>query len=150
VGKKRTRKELQTLEAFKKTLWEEVSISAEFDLPLAALALVVEDGWREEYLRLALDALCTADLVALPAADELLVVLPNTTSADARVVKERLRGTIPRATVGVAAYRRGDTAEDLLERAREAVLRGGAGNTEATRGQLSRPPTGLAGRRTEA
>jgi hypothetical protein len=38
VGKKRTRKELQNLEAFNKTLREKVSISAEFDLPLTALA----------------------------------------------------------------------------------------------------------------
>jgi hypothetical protein len=57
VGKKRARKELQTLEASKKTLREEVSIAAEFDLPLAALALVVEGGWQEDDVRLALDAL---------------------------------------------------------------------------------------------
>jgi hypothetical protein len=38
VGKKKTRKELQTAEAFEKALREEVSVSDEFDLPLAALA----------------------------------------------------------------------------------------------------------------
>jgi len=124
VGKKRTRKELQTLEAFDKTLREEVSISAEFDLPLAALTLVVEGGWQEEDVRRALDA--------LRAADEILVALPNTRPADARVVEERLRGTVPRATIGVASYRQGDTAENLLERVREVVARGGAENTEAT------------------
>jgi hypothetical protein len=121
VGKKRARKELQTLGAFENALREEVSISAEFDLPLAALALIVEGGWQEDDVRRALDTLRAADLVALPAGGEFLVALPNTRPADSRVVEERLRGTVPRATVGVASYRQGDTAEDLLERAREAI-----------------------------
>jgi hypothetical protein len=98
VGKKRIRKELQTFEVFEKTLREEVSVSAEFDLPLAALALVVEDGWQEEDVRRALDTLRAVDLVAQPAAEELLVALPNTGIADARVVEERLREAIPKAT----------------------------------------------------
>ncbi|HEX8260245.1 MAG TPA: hypothetical protein VF558_08095 [Rubrobacteraceae bacterium] len=38
MGRKRMRKELQTLEAFEKSLREEVSVSAGFDLPLAVLA----------------------------------------------------------------------------------------------------------------
>jgi hypothetical protein len=38
MGRKRMRRLLQTLEAFEKNLREEVSVSAEFDLPLAALA----------------------------------------------------------------------------------------------------------------
>ncbi|MCA1716698.1 MAG: hypothetical protein LC781_07490 [Actinobacteria bacterium] len=135
MGKKRPKKELQTLEAFEKALQEEVSVSAEFDLPLAALALIVEGGWQEEDIRRALDALRAADLVAQPAAEELLVVLPNTRTADARVVEERLREAVPKATVGVAPYRRGDTAEDLLERAQEAVSRRVAENPEATRDQ---------------
>jgi hypothetical protein len=117
------RKVLQTPEAFEKTLREEVSVSAEFDLPLAALALVVEGGWQEEDVRRALDTLRAVDLVVQPAAEELLVALPNTRTADARVVEERLREAVPRATVGVASYRRGDTAEDLLECAREAICR---------------------------
>lgn len=83
MGKKWTRKELQTLEA----LLEEVSASAEFDLPLAALALVVEGRWQEEDIRRALDA--------LPTAEELLVALPDTMTADARVVEERLREALP-------------------------------------------------------
>ncbi len=132
MGKKRTRKELQTLEAFEKTLREEVSVSAEFDLPLAALALVIEGGWQEEDIRQALDALRAVDLVAQPAAAELLVALPNTRIADAQVVEERLREAVPEAAVGVASYRRGDTAEDLLERTQEAVSRRGAENPEAT------------------
>ncbi|CAN5152067.1 hypothetical protein BH24ACT19_BH24ACT19_21520 [soil metagenome] len=132
MGKKRTRKELQTLEAFEKTLREEVSVSADFDLPLAALALVIEGGWQEEDIRQALDALRAVDLVAQPAAAELLVALPNTRIADAQVVEERLREAVPEAAVGVASYRRGDTAEDLLERTQEAVSRRGAENPEAT------------------
>lgn len=132
MSKKRTKKELQTLEAFEKALREEVSISAEFDLPLAALALVVEGGWQEEDVRRALDALRAADLVAQPATEELLVALPNTRTADARVVEERLREAAPKVTVGVASYRRGDMAEDLLERVREAVSRQVEENPEAT------------------
>jgi hypothetical protein len=132
VGKKRTRKELQTLEAFEKTLREEVSVSAEFDLPLAALALVVEDCWQEEDVRRSLDTLRAVDLVAQPAAEGLLVALPNTGLADARVVEERLREAISKATASVAPYRQGDTAEDLLEHAQEAVSRWVAENPEAT------------------
>ncbi len=132
MGKKRTKKELQTLEAFSKALWEEVYVSAEFDLPLAALALVVEGGWQEEDVRRALDVLRVADLVVQPAAEELLVALPNTRTADARVVEERLREAVPKADVGIASYRRGDTAEDLLERAKEAVSRRVSENPEAT------------------
>ena len=44
MAKKRTGKELQTFEEFEKALREDVSVSAEFDLPLTVLALVVEDG----------------------------------------------------------------------------------------------------------
>lgn len=51
MGKKRIRKELQTFEALEKTLREEGSVSAEFDLPLTALALLVEGGWQEEDVR---------------------------------------------------------------------------------------------------
>ncbi len=130
MGKKRTRKELQTVEAFEKALREEVSVSNEFDLPLTVLALDIKDGWREEDVRRALAALRTADLVARPDLEELLVVLPNTKTADARVVEERLHETVPKAAVGVAPYKLGDAAEDLLERARAA--RQVAENSEAT------------------
>lgn len=131
MGKKRTRKELQTVEAFEKALREEVSVSNEFDLPLTVLALDIKDGWREEDVRRALAALRIADLVARPDLEELLVVLPNTKTADARVVEERLHEAVPKAAVGAAPYRRGDAAEDLLERAR-AAARQAAENPEAT------------------
>ena len=87
MGKKRTRKELQTLEVLEKALLEEVFASVEFNLPLAALALVVEGRWQEEDIRRALDA--------LPTAEELLVALPSTMIADVRVVEERLREALP-------------------------------------------------------
>jgi hypothetical protein len=61
-----------------------------------------------------LDALRAADLVALPASDKLLIAPTNTKTADARLVEERLRVAVPNATAGVAPYRRGDTADDLL------------------------------------
>jgi hypothetical protein len=121
VSRKRARKELQTGEAFEKALREEVSVSTEFDLPLTVLALFIEDGRREEDVRRALDALRIADLVTQLAPEELLVALPNTETADARVVEERLRRAVPKATVGVAPYKRGDAAEDLLKRAQAAA-----------------------------
>ena len=129
MGKKRTRKELQILETFENIPRGEVSISAEFDLPLAALVLVVEAGWQEEDIRRVLDRLRAAELVALPAAEP-LVALPNSRIADARVVEERLRKAVPKTTVGVAPCRRGDAAEDLLERANKPAT-GGTVNTEA-------------------
>ncbi|CAA9445469.1 MAG: hypothetical protein AVDCRST_MAG78-2829 [uncultured Rubrobacteraceae bacterium] len=132
MGRKRTRKELQTVEVLEKTLREEVSVSTDFDLPLTALALVIEDGWREEDVRRALAALRTADVVAQPVPEELLVVLPNTETDDARVVEERLREALPKATIGVAPYERGEAAEDLFERARAAVRQQAAENSEAT------------------
>ncbi len=122
MGKK-TRKELQTVEAFEKALREEISISSEFDLPLTVLALVIEDGWQDEDTRRALAALRTADLVAQPDPGEFLIALPNTITADARVVEERLREALPKATIRVAPYRQGEVAEDLLKRARTVAWR---------------------------
>ena len=56
---------LQTPEAFEKALREEVSVSAEFDLPLAALALVVE-GAGKRRCRRALDTLRAVELSPSP------------------------------------------------------------------------------------
>jgi hypothetical protein len=121
---RKTRKELQTVEAFEKALREEVSISTEFDLPLTVLALVIEDGWREENTRQALDVLRSADLVAQPDPGELLIALPNTKTTDTRVVEERLRQVVPKATIGVAPRRQDEkTAEGLLKRARDLAWR---------------------------
>lgn len=131
MGKKKTRKELQTVEAFEKALWEEMEISSEFALPLTVLALVIEGGWQEEDTRRALDALRTADLVAQPDPRELLIALPNSETADAQVVQERLRRTVPKAAIGVAPCKQGEAGEDLLKRAR-AVAWQVAENPEST------------------
>jgi hypothetical protein len=131
MGKK-TRKELQTVEAFEKALREEMEISLEFDLPLTVLALVIEGGWQEEDTRRALDALRTADLVARPDPRELLIALPNTITADARVVEERLRRAVSKATIGVAPCKQGETAEGLLKRAQAVAWRAAENPPEAT------------------
>ncbi len=123
MGKKRTKKELQTVEAFEKALREEVSISTEFDLPLTVLFLSMEGGWEEGDIRRALDALRTADLIAHTDEPEIVIVLPNTITDHAQIVKERLRARIPEAAFGVVAFRKGDGAEDLLKRARYATPR---------------------------
>ncbi len=121
MARERTRKELQTPEEFEKALREHVSVSAEFDLPLTVLALMIEDGWKEDSIRRALDALRTADLVTQPSKKELLVTLPNTKNVDAYVVERRLRGALPEASFSVTAYRRGEAAESLLELAKTTV-----------------------------
>ena len=120
-GAKRTRDELQTPKEFEKALLEDVSVSAEFDLPLIVLALMIEDGWKEHSIRWALDALWTADLVTQPSKKELLVTLTNTKTVDAYVVERRLRGALPEASFGVTVYERGEASEFLLERARTTV-----------------------------
>lgn len=63
MATKRTRKEFQTPEEFENALREDVSVSVGFDLPLTVLALMIEDSWKEDSIRRALDALRTADLV---------------------------------------------------------------------------------------
>jgi hypothetical protein len=123
VGKKRTKKELQTVEAFEKALREEVSLSTEFDLPLTVLAMSIKDSWEEGDIRQALDALRTADLIAHTDEPEIVVALPNTVAAHARIVEERLRARLPAAAFGVAAFKQGDDAEDLLKRAHNDTLR---------------------------
>ena len=128
---KKARKELQTVEAFEKALREEMEISSEFDLPLTVLALVIEDGWQEDDTRRTLDALRTADLVARPDPRELLIALPNSKTADAHVVQERLRRAVPKASIGVAPRKQSETAEGLLKHARTAA-RQTAEDPEAT------------------
>ncbi|MCA1728273.1 MAG: hypothetical protein LC751_02320 [Actinobacteria bacterium] len=130
MGKKWARKELQSFEAFEKALQEEISVSSEFDLPLTVLALNVKGGWEERDVRSTLDVLRTVDLIAQPEASEILVALPNTITAAARVVEERLRRTVQRAAFGVASYEQGDTAEELLNRVRIATQQ--AENPEAS------------------
>ena len=119
---KKRRKELRSLEEFERELREEISVSVEFDLPLTiVLALNIRGVWDRRTVRRALDVLRVADLATRSAPEELLFALPNTTAADARVVEERLREAVPEATSGVAAYREGDSVDDLLDRARSAA-----------------------------
>jgi hypothetical protein len=86
VGKRSTKKVLQTFDAFEEALREEISVSSEFVLPLTVLALNIDGGWEEEDVRRTLGAIRTADLITQPDASEVLVALPNTATPDARVV----------------------------------------------------------------
>ena len=118
---RKVKKDLDTPERFEEVLRDELSGSAEFDLPLTALALRATDSIEPEAVRRALEALRVADLICQPDPAEMLVVLPNTEAQDARVVEERLRKAVPEAAFGVAVREGGDKAENLLERARGAV-----------------------------
>jgi hypothetical protein len=113
-----TRKELQSPDVFLRGLREEVSVSVEYELPLALLVAVMDGGWADEDLRKALDSLRLADLATRPEPRELAVALPNTTPEDAAVVEERLRKAVPGVRPASAAYLRDETAESLLARAR--------------------------------
>ena len=118
---RKVKKELDAPERFEEILSDELSVSAEFDLPLSALALRAKESFEPEDVRRALEALRVADLICQPDPAEMLVVLPNTKTQDARVVEERLRKAVPEAAFGVAVRARGDKAENLLKRARGAA-----------------------------
>lgn len=127
MGTNKPRKEIQSTESFHKTLAEEIEVSAGYDLPLSVLAVrtISSGGWSEGAVRRALDALRTADLVCLLDSSDLLVALPNTKHNDAVIAEERLRSTIPEAAFGVASYAPHDTAESLVQKARDAVPKAG-------------------------
>jgi len=118
---RKVKKELDAPERFEEALREELSVSADFDLPLSALALRAGESFGPEAVQRALEALRVADLICQPDPAEMLVVLPNTKAQDARVVEERLRKALPEAAFGVAVRDRGDKVETLLKRARGAV-----------------------------
>lgn len=122
---RKVKKDLDTPEHFEEILRDELSVSAEFDLPLSALALRAEESFEPEAVRRALEALRVADLICQPDPAEMLVVLPNTEAQDARVVEARLRKAVPEAAFGVAVREGGDKAENLLKRARGAVAASG-------------------------
>ena len=121
MAKRKVKKKLDAPEAFEEALRDELSVSVEFDLPLSALVLRVEEGFEPETVRRALEALRVADLICQTDPAELLVALPNTKAGDARVVEDRLRSAAPEAAFGVAVRARGDTVETLLKRARDAA-----------------------------
>jgi hypothetical protein len=60
------KKELDTPERFEEVLRDELSVSAEFDLPLSALALRAREGFEPEAVRRALEAVRVADLICQP------------------------------------------------------------------------------------
>lgn len=78
--------------------------------------------------------------------DEFLVILPNSDMREALAAAERLRSAVARASVvhggdeirvtattGVAAWRTGESAADLIKRADQALLRGKAASRDAGR-----------------
>ena len=111
-------KEPIPLESFERALEEELSLSAEFDLPLTLLVVRAKTGLDPETTRRLLDALRTAELVALPSPSELAVALQNTDLNGARALERRVRKILPAADVGLAAREPDDGVSGLLERAR--------------------------------
>jgi hypothetical protein len=99
-------------------LEEEMSVSAEFGLPLTLLIVRAGGGLDLETSRRLLAVLRTAELVTLPTPSELAIVLSNTDSNNARAVERRVREVLPDAEVGLATYEPGNEITDLLERAR--------------------------------
>ena len=116
---RKVKKELDTPERFEEVLRDELSVSAEFDLPPSALALHARESF--EVVRRALEARRVADLICRPDPAEMLVVLPNTKVQDARVGEARPRKAVPEDAFGVAVRGGGDEAENLIGRARGAV-----------------------------
>jgi hypothetical protein len=111
---------LRSAEEFERLLAEEVSVSAEYGLPLALISLVSPAGWAPEMLGRVVRALRAADLVCHAEPAVLAVALPNTGPQDARTVGDRLRKAAPDARIGITVFRPGDAPQDLLDRAREA------------------------------
>jgi hypothetical protein len=121
MRKRRRPKEPLSPEPFERSLEKEMSVCAEFDLPLTLLVARAEGGLDPETTRRLLDVLRLADLVTLPTPSELVVALPNTDPDGARAVERRVREILPDADVGLATREPDDEVSDLLERARDAV-----------------------------
>ena len=115
------RAEPQSAGEFERALGEEVSVSAEFDLPLCVLVARSEHKWPPEAARQVVSVLRAGDLVAQPEPVEVIVALPNTEYTDAKVVEPRLRKALPGAAIGIAVHGPGDTVSDFLNRARSAA-----------------------------
>jgi hypothetical protein len=122
MGKRRKATEPLSMEEFEKDLREELSVSAEFDLPLSLLVAVKEGGWDRESTRRILDTLRAADLITSSRPDELAIALPNTGPEPALSVERRLRAAVPEVAVGIATRRKPqDALPELLRRARGAL-----------------------------
>lgn len=64
------------------------------------------------------------DLLARVGGEEFVVVFPNTSSEQSRAVLERLRKLVPygqTCSAGIASYHPGETAEDFVSRADQAL-----------------------------
>jgi hypothetical protein len=120
MGKRRRSKEPLPLKSFERALEEEMSVSAEFGLPLTLLIVRAEGGLDPETTRRLLGVLRTAELVTLPTHSELAIALPNTDPHGARAVERRVRKILPSADIDLATYEPGDEVSGLLERARSS------------------------------
>ncbi len=74
---------------------EEMSYSAEFDLPLILLVIRAKGELDSETTRRLLEALRTAELATLPAPSELAAALQNTNVDGGRAVERRIRKFLP-------------------------------------------------------
>jgi hypothetical protein len=118
MERRRRPKEPIPLESFERALEEEMSLSAEFDLPLTLLAVRAKTGLDPETTRRLLGVFRTAEFVTRPSPSELAVILPNTGPDGARAVERRVREVLPDADVGLATRGPDDRAYELLDRAR--------------------------------
>ena len=108
------------LESFERALEEEMSLSAEFDLPLTLLVVRAKEDLDPGTTRRLLKVFRTSEFVTLPSPSELAVILPNTGPDGARAVERRVRDVLPEADVGLATREPDEKASDLLKRARNA------------------------------
>lgn len=104
---------------FERFLEEELSLAVEYDLPLTVVAVRFDGGWDEDSVRDALGVMRIADLATLATPEHLVAFLPNTAAGGAEAVEGRIRETLPEASLGFASHLPGDTAKDMIERARE-------------------------------
>ncbi len=108
---------------FERAVEEEISLSAEFDLPLTLLVVRVKGELEPETTCRLLGALRTTELVTLPTPSELAVALQNTDLNGARAVERRVRKILPDAEVGLATREPDDEVSGLLGRAQGARSR---------------------------
>jgi hypothetical protein len=107
--------------SFERALEDEMSLSAEFDLPLTLLVVRARVGLDPGTTSRVLGVLRSAELATLLAPSELAVILPNTGPDGARAVGRRVREVLPDADVGLATREPDDEVHGLLERARDDV-----------------------------
>jgi diguanylate cyclase (GGDEF)-like protein len=137
-----------SLEFFRRRLAEEIARAERFGHPLTVGILQLDHldaygqthGRREamfvlsQVVHLLAENLRPIDTIARYHHNQLVVSLPGTDEAGSRRIADRIREALAEqklphpephltATAGAAHYRRGDTAEELVERARRALYR---------------------------